>query len=335
MLGIDIIEPTSIKFRVLLQDVSGSFISGSTTSLSIHRLEANGTLVGFDFSNNTFNATPSVPTASMTHQQVDSVDTGIWTYVLSNVSSFSEGSIYIASTYNSTAAPLYQVREFQYGDGILLPQEYDTNMNLLNSLLSSVGLNVTEFGDRLTDGVLDRTLFLDNLDVSGILANRDDADLYKASLTAVIEKISKIGDIVVFYAECFGAAIESGVLAINAAQKIPDYLINILTKSMPVYNIVAGQDNKGYDPLKSKNVLLSASRDLLKDLEMYAYSSLSYVSSFRGLYDYVRKKHNQTIDEYLTQRGLRVHSTFAAVSNTLGQPISENNIKQQEPIIPN
>lgn len=185
MRGIDIREAgTSLVFRVLLLNSTGDFVTGSTTSLRIHRLEADGTLVGFDFNDNTFKAAPATPTASMTHQQVNTVNTGIWTYAMTGAAldDFTEGRIYIINVNNTTSSPPNQGREFQYGDGILLPNEYDTDIAAVLLSLTNINNNTNTLLLRLTES---RANFLDKLNVTGVLANSDDADLYKADLTEV------------------------------------------------------------------------------------------------------------------------------------------------------
>lgn len=93
-------------------------VSSGTTSLRVFEVQTDGTLKSYDFNDNTFKATAlTTATASMTHQTGNNstYSTGIWTYVLSTVSGFTSGNIYIYSVTNVSATPPTIEREFQYG----------------------------------------------------------------------------------------------------------------------------------------------------------------------------------------------------------------------------
>jgi len=122
--GIDIRQENgSILFRSSLKDSAGAKVSTGTTELRLLRLEDDGTLDVYDWTTNDFVAvgsgTPDDET-TMTHQNrrdstgVD-VATGVWTKVLSTLTNFVEGQVYIAQVTNSGATPESQEREFQFG----------------------------------------------------------------------------------------------------------------------------------------------------------------------------------------------------------------------------
>lgn len=122
--GIDIRQETDrIVFRASLKDSAGAKVTTGTTELRLYRVEDDGTLDVYDWTTNDFVATGSgTPDdeTTMTHQQRrDStgadVDTGIWTAVLSTLTNFTEGQVYIAQVTNSNATPESQEREFQFG----------------------------------------------------------------------------------------------------------------------------------------------------------------------------------------------------------------------------
>lgn len=122
--GIDIRQSTDrLVFRVSLKDADGAKVTTGTTELRVYRVEDDGTLDVYDWTTDDFVATGSgTPDdeTTMTHRQRrDSsgadVDTGIWTAVLSTLTNWTSGQIYIAQVTNSGAVPESQEREFQFG----------------------------------------------------------------------------------------------------------------------------------------------------------------------------------------------------------------------------
>lgn len=123
--GIDVRQSTGrIVFRASLKSSVGAKITSGTTELRLYRVENDGTLDVYDWTTNNFVAigsgTPDDET-TMTHQlRRDSsgadVATGIWTVVLSSLTNFTIGNVYIAQVTNSGASPESQEREFQFGD---------------------------------------------------------------------------------------------------------------------------------------------------------------------------------------------------------------------------
>lgn len=122
--GIDIRQTTGqILFRVSLKDQFGDKITSGTTELRVYRLEDDGTLDVYDWTTNDFVApgggTPDDETTMTHRQRRDStgadVDTGIWTTVLSTLTNWTVGQVYIAQVTHSSASPESQEREFQFG----------------------------------------------------------------------------------------------------------------------------------------------------------------------------------------------------------------------------
>jgi len=122
--GIDIRQTTGrLLFRTSLKDADGAKVTSGTTELRVYRVEDDGTLDVYDWTTNDFVApgagTPDDET-TMTHQQRrDStgadVDTGVWTDVLSTLTNWTTGQVYIAQVTNTNASPESQEREFQFG----------------------------------------------------------------------------------------------------------------------------------------------------------------------------------------------------------------------------
>jgi hypothetical protein len=122
--GIDIRQETDrIVFRVSLKDSAGAKVTTGTTELRLYRLTDTGTLEVYDWTTNDFVATgagtPDDETTMTQRDRRDStgadVATGIWTVVLSTLTNFAEGQVYIAQATNSLAVPESQEREFQFG----------------------------------------------------------------------------------------------------------------------------------------------------------------------------------------------------------------------------
>lgn len=145
--GIDVRQTTGqLVFRVSLKDSNGAKVTSGTTELRVYRVEDDGTLDVYDWTTNDFVApgggTPDDET-TMTHQQRrDStgadVDTGIWTAVLSTLTNWTAGQVYVIQITNTTASPESQEREFQFG----LSQGDDIPTTILADLPVKVTKNV-------------------------------------------------------------------------------------------------------------------------------------------------------------------------------------------------
>lgn len=123
--GIDVRQKENrIIFRALLQDSAGAIVTTGTTELRVFRLEDDGTLDVYDWTTNNFVApgsgTPDDETTMTHRQRRDSsgadVNTGIWTNVLSTLTNWADGQVYLIEVNNSNATPAIQVREFQFGN---------------------------------------------------------------------------------------------------------------------------------------------------------------------------------------------------------------------------
>jgi hypothetical protein len=122
--GIDIRQTADrIVFRASLKDSAGVKVVSGTTELRLYRVEDDGTLDVYDWTTNDFVAagagTPDDETTMTHRQRRDSsgadVDTGIWTAVLSTLTNFVTGQVYITQVTNTGAVPESQEREFQFG----------------------------------------------------------------------------------------------------------------------------------------------------------------------------------------------------------------------------
>lgn len=122
--GIDIRQQADrIVFRASLKDSDGADLATGTTELRVLRVEDDGTLDVYDWTTNDFVAagsgTPDDETTMTHRQRRDStgadVDTGVWTVVLSTLTNWTKGQVYIAKVTNTGAMPPSQEREFQFG----------------------------------------------------------------------------------------------------------------------------------------------------------------------------------------------------------------------------
>jgi hypothetical protein len=128
--GIDIRESGSLLFRTLLQDTNGAVVPSGNTQLRLYEYQTDGRLFQYDFATSRLVFTSgilSTPSGLMTQRKTEAhsdgitggKDTGVWTYLLPHSSGFKEGYIYLARSTNSSASPVDQYREFQWGDGVL------------------------------------------------------------------------------------------------------------------------------------------------------------------------------------------------------------------------
>ena len=119
--GIDIRQTGDrIVFRASLKDSSGVKITSGSASLYVYELQSDGALKSYDFDDNTFKSTAlTTETASMSHRAGNNggTNTGLWTYVLSTLTGFTDGNIYFAVVSHASAMPPQQEREFQFGSG--------------------------------------------------------------------------------------------------------------------------------------------------------------------------------------------------------------------------
>lgn len=117
--GIDVRETGDrLIYRVLLQDSDGALVTTGTTTLKLYELQNDGTLLSYDFDDNTFKSGAlTTETQTLTHRQGNNstTNTGLWTWAQTTLTGFTPGSIYFAMSNNSGATPTDQIREFQFG----------------------------------------------------------------------------------------------------------------------------------------------------------------------------------------------------------------------------
>lgn len=117
--GIDIRQMNGqIVFDAFIQGLGGATVTSGTAVLRLYEVQDDGTLLSYDFDDDTFKATSlTTEDLSMTHQTGNNggTDTGIWTCVLSTLTGFTEGAIYHAKVVTTDGVPTEQCRKFQYG----------------------------------------------------------------------------------------------------------------------------------------------------------------------------------------------------------------------------
>ena len=166
--GINIVQTADrIVFRALLQGLAGAIVTSGTTEVRILRLNDDGSLAVYDWTADQFVAcgagTPD-DEQTMTHQQRrDSsgadVDTGVWTRVLTALTAFTKGQVYLVEVTNPNALPTVQMREMQFGGAE--GDQYDDISKTRKALLNKkghdqVGRTRTIYDD---DGVTALTTF--------------------------------------------------------------------------------------------------------------------------------------------------------------------------------
>lgn len=109
-----------VVFRAFLLDGDGLPVIDGDTLLYLYELQGDGSLKSYDFSDHSFKGGEvTSETTAMTHQAGNGglTDTGLWTAVLTNMTGFTRGGVYLALVKNALACPAVQAREFQYGNG--------------------------------------------------------------------------------------------------------------------------------------------------------------------------------------------------------------------------
>ncbi len=117
--GIDIRYSGGVLlFSASLKNSSGAKLTTGTTTLRIYEYQSDGTILSYDFNDNTFKSTSlTTATLAMTHRQGNNAthDTGVWTAALSTLTGFTLNSRILIQINNSSASPTDQEREFQFG----------------------------------------------------------------------------------------------------------------------------------------------------------------------------------------------------------------------------
>lgn len=118
--GIDVKQTDAgeLVFEVGLLDSTGAKLTTGTTLLYLYELQDDGTLLSYDFNDDTFKSTAlTTETLAMTHRQGNNntKNTGLWTAILATLTGFTNGSIIFVMVENSGASPDTQWRKFQFG----------------------------------------------------------------------------------------------------------------------------------------------------------------------------------------------------------------------------
>lgn len=117
--GIDVRRTTDeIVSRIALLDQFGDKVTAGNVFLLFYELQTDGSLKAYDFNDKAFKTTQlTTPSGAMTHRTVNSstVNTGVWTHVLTHGSGFAYGGNYIAEIVASGASPTNIYHQWQYG----------------------------------------------------------------------------------------------------------------------------------------------------------------------------------------------------------------------------
>ncbi len=117
--GIDVRQTsTGVLVDVFLQDVNGGLVSTGTTTAKIYEVQSDATLKSYDFNDNTFKTTLlTTETTALTHRTGNNggTNTGYWSAVLSTLTGFTVGGIYLTHVNNSGAIPTDRIRKWQFG----------------------------------------------------------------------------------------------------------------------------------------------------------------------------------------------------------------------------
>jgi hypothetical protein len=117
--GVDVRQTgAELVFRAFLQTSAGAVVTTGTTNLYLMELQSDGTIKTYDFNDNTFKTTAvTTEPLAMTYRKSNNAttDTGLWTVVLSTLTGFTIGAVYLVRINNTNAFPTDQMREFQYG----------------------------------------------------------------------------------------------------------------------------------------------------------------------------------------------------------------------------
>lgn len=184
MNGIDIrASGSSLIFEALLLNSTGALLATGTTNLYIWELQSNGTLKLFEWEAGanqfTFQTAVTTKFTAMSHQAVDSLDSGLWTKAIATVTGFTVGNVYFFSVNNSGASPAWQMRMFQYGGG----QEFSTIAKHPTNYImgSSVQSNKDDEIDALITGITDikGTGFVKDVDSMTNLSHGPNIDIEK------------------------------------------------------------------------------------------------------------------------------------------------------------
>jgi hypothetical protein len=152
--GINVRQTSGGKliFEAGLVDATGDIVTSGNALLYLYEAQDDGTFKSYDWNAGqnifrTVTLTDENPSPAMAHQSGNNgaTPTGIWTKVLSTVSGFTKGAVYVAMVKHTGASPIYQWRKFQYGsaEGDLT---LDVNNYLKVDVQDSVSYGVMGYG---------------------------------------------------------------------------------------------------------------------------------------------------------------------------------------------
>lgn len=119
-----------------------------------------------------------------------------------------------------------------------------------------------------------------------------------------------------FYTEYFALAATSGI---ESSKSIHSAIAIIQAVNPATFS-------KHQDAIASKNNLFITLRSSYESIFTNAFSTRPMESSFQGLAKYILATSGQTVDEYLSEHGVKVTQTYANISEILGEDIRTSNI---------
>src|SRR5574343_661869 len=120
--GIDIREAGGLIFRELLEDSAGNPVTAAGATLMLTKWHTDGTLLTYDWNDKSFKSgecTSPTVTPTVRKANNNTVDTGIWSYLMSDVTGLTAGDIITQHFYHASALPTTKRREMQYASGVL------------------------------------------------------------------------------------------------------------------------------------------------------------------------------------------------------------------------
>lgn len=117
--GIDVRQTSSrLVFVQELADASGTDLTSGTTSVYLYEVQDDGTLKSYDWNDNTFKTgTLTTETSAATHRTGNNgaTNTALWTKVLTTLTGFTVGGVYVVVFANPQSSPPSVRRVFQFG----------------------------------------------------------------------------------------------------------------------------------------------------------------------------------------------------------------------------
>ena len=114
--------------------------------------------------------------------------------------------------------------------------------------------------------------------------------------------------------------------AADMHRKMAQSFYNLENEISQLDSFLTKNNFQGEDSVKNLTKKIPSTRNNI----LVNFSQISYVEDFFiALVQYEKKKFNKTTDQMLTDEGLKVFNSYAQVSNSLADPISIANIKQE------